>query len=143
MAKGKTLKEYMMDNRLKVSNATNQKVIENIDLIWIKDKEIKAIFEVESTTAMTSALMRGSNVNETVDKFMVLPEEREVQFKNKMTSPLFKEHFENENWKLLYFDTIRIAYTKQKINLDVYSLLDKKARPQRKKDPLNIQGLLF
>ncbi|RLF53907.1 MAG: hypothetical protein DRN37_10990, partial [Thermoplasmata archaeon] len=31
VAKGKTLKEYMMDNRLKVSNATNQKVIENID----------------------------------------------------------------------------------------------------------------
>jgi len=143
VAKGKSLKEYMTVNQLKVVNAKNRKVIENIDLVWIKDKEIKAIFEVESTTAMTSALMRGSNVDETVDKFMVLPEEREVQFKNKMTSPLFKEHFENENWKLLYFDTIRIAYTKQKTKLDIYSLLDKKARPQRKKDPLNIQGLLF
>jgi 16S rRNA G966 N2-methylase RsmD len=143
VAKGKTLKEYMTVNQLKVSNATNRKVVENIDLVWIKDKEIKAIFEVESTTAMTSALMRGSNVDETVDKFMVLPEEREVQFKNKMTSPLFKEHFENENWKLLYFDTIRIAYTKQKAKLDIYNLLDKKAIPQRKKNPLNIQGLLF
>jgi len=143
VAKGKTLKEYMTVNQLKVSNATNQKVIENIDLVWIKNKEIQAIFEVESTTAMTSALMRGSNVNETVDKFMVLPEEREVQFKNKMTSPLFKEHFKNENWKLIYFDTLRIAYTKQKAKLDIYNLLDKKAGPQRKKDPLNIQGLLF
>ncbi len=143
VSKGKTLKEYMTVKQLKVVNATNQKVIENIDLIWIKDREIKAIFEVESTTAMTSALMRGSNVDEKVDKFMVLPEEREGQLKTKMTSPLFKDHFENENWKLIYFDTLRIAYTKQKARIDIYSLLDKKAMPQKKSTPLNIQGLLF
>ncbi len=143
VSKGKTLKEYITVKQLKVVNATNQKVIENIDLIWIKDREIKAIFEVESTTAMTSALMRGSNVDEKVDKFMVLPEEREGQLKTKMTSPLFKDHFENENWKLIYFDTLRIAYTKQKARIDIYSLLDKKAMPQKKSTPLNIQGLLF
>jgi hypothetical protein len=133
----------MTVKQLKVVNAMNQKAIENIDLIWIKGKEIQAVFEVESTTTMTSALMRGSNVNEEVDKFMVLPEEREGQFKNKLTSPLFREHFENENWKLIYFDTLRIEYTRQKAKLNIYSLLSKKSGSSKQKNFSGIQGFLF
>ena len=143
VAKGKTLKEYMTVKQLKVVNAMNQKTIENIDLIWIKGKEIQAVFEVESTTTMTSALMRGSNVNEEVDKFMVLPEEREGQFKNKLTSPLFRKHFENENWKLIYFDTLRIEYTRHKAKLNIYSLLNRKTGSPKQKNLSGIQGLLF
>ncbi|MBW1972307.1 MAG: DNA adenine methylase [Deltaproteobacteria bacterium] len=145
VAKGKTLKEYMTLKQLKVDNASNQSVIENIDLIWIKGKEIKAIFEIESTTTMTSALMRGSNVDERVDKFMVLPEEREGQLRNKLTSPLFKDHFENENWKLIYFDTLRNAYTKQKAKIDIYSLINKKTGTSKKLkgSDIQIQGKLF
>ncbi len=143
-ASGKILKEYMTINKLKVDNATNQDVIENIDLLWVKGSEIKALFEVESTTSMTSALMRGSNVDAKVDKFMVLPEEREEQFKNKLTSPLFSEHFNNEGWKLIYFDTLRTAYTKTKNNTDVYSLIDKRTRSARLSKELSTgQGHLF
>ena len=145
VAKGKTLKEYMTLKQLKVDNASNQSVIENIDLIWIKGKEIKAIFEIESTTTMTSALMRGSNVDERVDKFMVLPEEREGQLRNKLTSPLFKDHFENENWQLIYFDTLRNAYVKQKAKTDIYSLINKKTGTSKKVkgSDIQIQGKLF
>ena len=145
VAKGKTLKEYMTVEQLKVANATNQRVIENIDLIWIKGKDIKAIFEVESTTTMTSALMRGSNIDERVDKFMVLPEEREGQLRNKLTSPLFKDHFENENWQLIYFDTLRNAYAKQKGKTDIYSLINKKTGTSKNRGGLaiQIQGQLF
>jgi len=145
VAKGKTLKEYMTVKQLEVANAKNQRVIENIDLIWIKGKEIKAIFEVESTTTMTSALMRGSNVDEIVNKFMVLPEEREGQFRNKLTSPLFKNHFENENWQLIYFDTLRNAYVKQKAKTDIYSLINKKAGTSKNRagSSTHIQRQLF
>lgn len=123
---GKKLAEYMTLKGLKVVNASNQEVIENIDLLWIQDKKILAIFEVESTTSMMSALMRGSNVDAAVDKFMIIPEERETQFNNKMTSPLFREHFENENWKIIFFDALRAAYTKEKTNLDIYSIVNLK-----------------
>lgn len=145
VSKGKTLKEYMTLKQLKVDNASNQSVIENIDLIWIKGKEIKAIFEVESTTTMTSALMRGSNVYERVDKFMVLPEEREGQLRNKLTSPLFKDHFENENWQLIYFDTLRNAYVKQKAKTDIYSLVNKKTGTSKNRagSSTHIQRQLF
>ncbi|MBI3599566.1 MAG: DNA adenine methylase [Nitrospinae bacterium] len=143
IATGKTLDEYMTVKHLRIDNATNQGVIENIDLIWIKDRRVKAIFEVESTTSMTSALMRGSNIDREVDKFMVLPEEREDQFKRKMTSPLFKEHFENENWRLIYFDTLRNAYVKDKNRVDIYELIDKKVRQSKEENISDKQGRLF
>ena len=122
----KKLSEYMTLKHLRVDNALNQDVVENIDILWIKNKVIAAVFEVESTTSMMSAIMRGSNVDASVDKFMVLPEEREMQFNNKMTSPLFKEHFENENWKIIFFDSLRAAYAKEKTNLDINSIVNLK-----------------
>jgi 16S rRNA G966 N2-methylase RsmD len=145
VAKGKTLNEYMSVKQLKVVNASNQTVIENIDLVWIKGKEIRAVFEVESTTTMTSALMRGSNIDKKVDKFMVLPEEREGQLRRKLTSPLFKDHFENENWQLIYFDTLRNAYIEKKARIDIYSLTNKKTGTSRNRGgPSNqIQRRLF
>jgi DNA modification methylase len=145
ISQGKKLSEYMTLKRLNVDNATNQDVIENIDLLWIRDKKIAAVFEVESTTSMMSAIMRGSNVDVSVDKFMVLPEEREVQLNNKMTSPLFREHFENENWEIIFFDALRAAYTKEKTDLDINSIVNQKkfhagvSAKEAKKD----QGRLF
>ena len=126
ISQGKKLSEYMTLKRLKIDNVTNQEVIGNIDLLWLKGNNIAAMFEVESTTSMMSAIMRGSNVEASVDKFMVLPEEREAQFNNKMTSPLFREHFENENWKIIFFDSLRAAYAKEKTNLDINSIVNLK-----------------
>lgn len=140
LAKGKTLKEYMTVEKLKVMNATNQEMIENIDLLWIKDQRIRALFEVESTTAMTSAVMRGASVAKDVAKFMVLPQEREAQFKNKMSSPLFKEHFENENWSLIFFDTLRIEFSRQRGEVDIFALMTKKSRPTKGTEPRAMKG---
>ncbi|HEX8948333.1 MAG TPA: hypothetical protein VF790_05180, partial [Dissulfurispiraceae bacterium] len=104
-----------------------------------------AAFEVESTTEMTSALLRGSNIAKEVDKFMILPEERETQFNNKMTSPLFRDHFENENWKLIFFDALRVAYAKEKKDLDIYSIINLKEVNAgfSAKDTKREQGRLF
>ncbi len=126
ISQGKKLSEYMTLKRFKVDNAANHDVVENIDLLWIKGNKIAAVFEVESTTSMMSAIMRGSNVDASVDKFMVLPEEREAQLNNKMTSPLFREHFETENWKIVYFDALRAAYVKEKTDLDINSIVNLK-----------------
>lgn len=141
----KRLSEYMTVKRLKVSNATNLEKVEDMDILWIRGCEIAAAFEVESTTEMTSALMRGSNVDKAVDKFMILPEEREAQFKSKMTSPLFSNHFENENWKIIFFDALRAAYAKEKTDLDIYSIvnLKKVSAGVSAKEAKKEQGRLF
>ena len=130
IASGKILREYMDIDVLNVTNATNIDVVQNIDVLWILDNEIKAIFEIESTTTMTSALLRGSNVKKDVEKFMVLPEEREGQFRNKLTSPLFREHFDNENWKLIYFDALRRGFSPKKAKIDIHGLINEAPRPK-------------
>lgn len=122
----KKLSEYLTIKKLKVDNASNQKTIENLDLLWIKGNKIMSAFEVESTTTMMSAIMRGSNIDKAVPKYMILPEERDAQFNNKMNSPVFKEHFEDESWNIIYFDALRIAYTKEKNKLDITSIINKK-----------------
>jgi len=122
---GKLLKEYMTISSLKGVDLSNREVIENIDLLWIKGAKIKVAFEVESTTSMTSALLRGSNLGYEIPKYIVIPEERQLQFDNKMTSPMFEHHFINENWDVLYFDSLRNAYLKNKANIDLNNLTDK------------------
>ena len=143
VAQGKTLSEYMTLKELKVTNATNLDAVENIDLLWVTEDKINACFEVEATTGMTSALMRGSNVAEQVDKFMVLPEEREAQFKNKLSSPLFKEHYEKGNWSLIFFDRLRNAYVKEKTRVDIYQITNQKAEQRENKKVNANQGRLF
>lgn len=93
-----------------------------IDLLWISKNTIKAAFEIESTTGMTSALLRGSNLDKDIPKFLVIPEEREIQLQNKMASPLFEQHFINDNWQVLYFDAIRNGYLKYKDKIDLDSM---------------------
>jgi hypothetical protein len=41
-----------------------------------------------------------------------------------MTSPLFREHFKNENWEVIFFDALRAAYTKEKTDLDIFSIVN-------------------
>ena len=143
VGEGKTLSEYMTLKELKVTNATNLDVVENIDLLWVAGNKIITLFEIEATTGMTSALMRGSNVEEQVDKFMVLPEEREAQFNNKLSSPLFKEHFEKGNWKLIFFDQLRNAYVKEKTKVDIYQITNQKAEQKENKKVIANQNRLF
>ena len=43
-----------------------------------------------------------------------------------MKSPLFSEHFQKDNWTLVYFDTLREAYTKMKARTALEPLLGQK-----------------
>lgn len=138
LAGNKKLSEYVTARIRSIKNADNFEVIEQIDLLWIKRNKIESVFEIEFSTSMTSALLRGSNIDSDVQKYLVIPEEREEQFKRKKKSPMFVERFEKDNWNLLYFDTIRHQYKKlksKKVNLN--SIVNKKGptklRPRNNK----------
>lgn len=131
------LRQYLSFNNIKgLTNIQNPDTVEDIDLIWIKDKSIAVLFEIESTTSMTSGLQRGSNVESSVPKFLVLPEERETQLMQKLKSPMFSERFTQDNWKILYFGALREEYSKHKGQTDIEKLIDKKVfrRLNRDKD---------
>ena len=81
----------------------------------------------------------------TVPKYLVIPEEREEQFKRKQKSPMFAERFEKDNWNLLFFDSIRHLYKKLKSKeIELNSIINKKGpmamRPDKKD---NKQMILF
>ncbi|MEA2237390.1 MAG: hypothetical protein QOC81_2114 [Thermoanaerobaculia bacterium] len=107
-----------------IEDVSNLKDVLLMDLLWLNGGDVKYAFEVESTTTMTSALQRGSNLPAGVPKIMVIPEEREPSFQRKMQSPLFAEHFVNESWHLLYFDALRDAYLKTRETTDIGVLLN-------------------
>ncbi len=49
-----------------------------------------------------------------------------------MKSPLFSEHFQKDNWTLLYFNALREAFTKTKARTALEQLFGKKmAAPLR------------
>jgi transcription elongation factor Elf1 len=121
------LENYVTFDINKITNASNFDTVSQIDLLWIKNNEIKAVYEIEFSTSMTSGLMRGSNIAGNVLKYLVIPEEREEQFKKKQKSPMFSERFKDDNWSLLYFDAIRNAHKKIKRGeLTLESLVNKK-----------------
>ncbi len=127
LAGHKKLSEYVNVNLDSITNAENKKTIQGIDLLWIKSNRIVSSFEIEFSTSMTSALVRGSNIDSKVPKYLVIPEEREEQFNRKQKSPMFAERFEKDNWNLLFFDSIRHLYKKLKSKeVELNSIINKK-----------------
>ena len=109
-----------------LKGVSNLRPVLDMDLLWLKGNEVVRAFEVECTTTMTSGLQRGSNLPSDVPKTMVIPEAREEDFERKMKSPLFGEHFQQDNWTLAFFDTLRDAFTRTKAKTVLESLLGKK-----------------
>jgi hypothetical protein len=110
----KSLKSYVSADLTRLRDVKDLATVERIDLIWIRDSKVVAAFEVESTTTMTSGLVRGSNLPSETPKYLVIPEERDEQLKRKMKSPMFGERFVENHWSVLYFDTLRANYRKLK-----------------------------
>jgi len=137
LAGHKKLSEYVNAKLDNITNAENKKTIQGIDLLWIKSNKIISSFEVEFSTSMTSGLVRGSNIDSKVSKYLVIPEEREEQFRRKQRSPMFAERFQNDNWNLLFFDAVRHHYKKLKSKeIELEKIVNKKGplamRPEKK-----------
>ncbi len=131
LAPDKRLSELVTFHPRKLEGVENIKTVLDMDILWLKGETVATAFEVESTTAMTSALLRGSNLPAATPKVMVLPEEREPDFERKMQSPLFSVHFNDESWRLLYFDAFRNAYASHKEKTNIERILDTKHAPRR------------
>jgi 16S rRNA G966 N2-methylase RsmD len=133
----KSLRSYVDVDIAKIRNIVDIAAVEMMDVLWIKGNSVAAAFEVESTTTMTSGLVRGSNLDRNVPKYLVIPEEREEQLKRKMKSPMFSERFEVDGWHVLFFDTLRNNYKKLKTgNVTIEQLANQKSKTGVVKDRL-------
>ena len=87
--------------------------IEMIDVVWLSGNSITCVFEVENTTSFTMALQRASNISKDIPKFMIIPDEREVEIK-KIKDPLFVKSFKSNNWRYLTYSILERAFTSAK-----------------------------
>ena len=88
-------------------NIPNKERIRLIDVLWIKNSKIRYAFEVENSTGITSALERGSNIDSTTTKkIIVLPNDRQKFLKRKMKEPLFRDWFKHDNWSIMLYEDL-------------------------------------
>lgn len=138
------LRQYVTLKDMKnITNIENPQIVDDIDLLWVEDNKVVCSFEIEATTAMTESLNRGSNIDSTVPKFLVIPEERESQLIGKMKSPMFAKRFRDDNWKVIFFESLREEYWKKKGKKDIFKLIDKKVEKKVSKISQDSQVKLF
>jgi hypothetical protein len=75
-------------------NEVTNKTVELIDVLWLKGNSIVAAFEVESTTAIYSGLLRMSDLlalqpNLEINLFLVAPDERRDKVEQEILRPTF------------------------------------------------------
>jgi len=101
--------------------------IHEIDALWYKDGKISHSFEVENSTGITEAIVRGSNIEYHVKRFIIIPEERENLLSRKVKEPAIKDRIFNDNWMFIRYGDFNTYYHKNK--------------RKRKIDPLEIDKL--
>ena len=79
--------------------------ISMIDCIFVQNNSIDVVFEVENSTNFSSAIIRASNIQNSIPKLMVIPDSREAELLS-FSDPLFKEAFKAGNWKYVTYTSI-------------------------------------
>lgn len=83
-----------------------------IDVIFIDDKDIKFVIEVENSTNLISAFHRASVLNDDVSKIIVIPGDREQELLN-LKDPLSIYSIKKSGWKyLIYSDLEKLSCLK-------------------------------
>lgn len=91
--------------------------IKQIDVIWHESGRIKYVFEVENTTGITDAIIRGSNIRSVapgvaldIKKYIVIPESREALLAKKLEEPIIKESLIKDVWRFIRYGDLEVLY---------------------------------
>ena len=89
---------------------TNLDRVKQIDVIWLDEGRVKYEFEVENTTAITEAIVRGSNIpHNTIKRLIIIPKEREKLLYRKLDEPILKESLIRDNWQFIFYFQNRVS----------------------------------
>lgn len=125
---GKPFKEKRLDSilpltslELKQTTENQAKRIRSIDVIWHDGKDVVAEFEVEHSTSIVDAIVRGSNIESTETlRIMVIPKEREDLVHRRFREPAMQSMMKNMKWKVMTYGTLKKIfqeYKTKKLNL--------------------------
>lgn len=124
----------------------NLERVKNIDVLWYKENLVVSLFEVENTTSITEAIVRGANVPYLVNRFIVIPEERAGLLDKKLKDPVLAERVKKDNWRRIYYSNLEDFYNansrKKVVKLEEFEeVVEKRAKVEQKGHV--IQNLLF
>jgi hypothetical protein len=88
--------------------------IYDIDALWYNKSGIHYEFEVEHTTGITRAIVRGSYLSPPVKRIILFPEEQENQIYNRTKEPMLKEKIREDKWSFIRYDDFYRFYNKIK-----------------------------
>jgi len=104
---------------------TNLDRVKQIDVIWLDEGRIQYEFEVENTTAITDAIVRGSNIpHNNIKRVIVIPKEREKLLYRKLEEPILKESLVMDNWNFVFYNDLEKFYNnnncKKEISTEIF-----------------------
>jgi DNA modification methylase len=112
--------------------------VRQIDVLWLKDGRIRYEFEVENTTGISEAIIRGSNISEEFNpkRFIVIPRERERFLFRKIQEPILAETIKKAKWNFIrYEDLERVVKTSGKTfhpsDLEAVARMPKEGQAQK------------
>jgi 16S rRNA G966 N2-methylase RsmD len=134
------------DLNLPTIPTTKLERVKNIDVLWYKDDRVVSLFEVENTTGVTEAIVRGANVPYQVERFIVIPEERARLLDKRLKEPVLAERVNKDKWQRIYYSNLEDFYTstlrKKIIRLEEFKEISEREAKIDKKGHV-IQNLLF
>ncbi len=103
--------------------------VKQIDTLWLEDGRIKYVFEVENTTGISEAIIRGSNIPSSLKprRFIIIPKERENFLFKKLQEPVLKETLNKTEWNFIRYDDLQLVFKQSKKKFDPVEL-EKTAR---------------
>ncbi len=93
--------------------------LEMVDTIWITNRKIDTIIEVENSTDFISALSRASNSDIDIPKIMVIPNKREKELQC-YSDQMFLDNFRSYNWKYILYSDIEKLSTSEKPQINIF-----------------------
>jgi 16S rRNA G966 N2-methylase RsmD len=88
--------------------------VAEIDCLWYKGDKIHYEYEVENSTGISEAMIRGTNIPYTVTRLIVIPEERENLLVRKVKEPALAERIEKDGWKFVRYEDFYSFFAKSK-----------------------------
>jgi len=98
--------------------------VKQIDMLWLEDGNIIYEFEVENTTGISEAIIRGSNISESphLKRFILIPKQRENFLFKKLQEPILKETIKKVKWNFIRFQDLEIIFKNAKKSFDPVEL---------------------
>jgi DNA modification methylase len=87
--------------------------IKQIDVLWIDSNDIlRYVFEVENTTGISDAIIRGSNLLGKVNRFIIIPKERESFLHKRLQEPLIQQSLQKDMWNFIRYNNLEDLFEK-------------------------------